>query len=99
MCEPDCDSAAIPTCGAGAADACRPNRRLSIVTSKATLSSAPEYRDVRERGEQGGSLAQASSRRSNPVSPDLASVPHMMQLSAKSASHHGVHQRKFAAWL
>jgi hypothetical protein len=23
----------------------------------------------------------------------------MMQLSAKSASHHGVHQRKFAAWL
>jgi hypothetical protein len=28
--EASCDSAANPTCGAGEADACRPNRRLSI---------------------------------------------------------------------
>jgi hypothetical protein len=29
----------------------------------------------------------------------LASVPHMTQLSAESTSRRGIHQRKFASWL
>jgi hypothetical protein len=41
MCEPGCDGAANPTCGAGDADACRPNRRLSTLPQKQRLVPLP----------------------------------------------------------
>src|SRR5271156_1643567 len=63
-------------------------------------SAAREYRYGRKCGEfRSGFFTQVDPGLSGSNAKQLFSVPHMMQLSAESASHPCVHQRKFPPWL